>query len=272
MPEQKTSIKNTQSPSQTGFVFFENQANIKTASEDVLSKLDPALLTANTSRAEYKLILTDKHLKLQLNQPNAPGAIYADFISGKAKYRLGQGELIYKAMGLSKLKKPTIIDATAGLGRDAFVLASKGCHVILVERSPLIFLLLEDALERASNNPETSDIAQRMELINMDSNYYLDSKNLPDADIVYLDPMYPERKKSALVKKEMQVFQKLLDKNETGHDLLSLAQGKAKRRVVVKRPRKGEHLNNQEPDYSIQGKSVRFDVYILNLRNAHHDK
>lgn len=262
MPEQRTDIKNTQGPSQTGFVFFENQTINKAAGENVLSKLDPALLTQDSSLAQFKLILTDEHLKLQLNQPNAPGAIYADFISGKTKYRLGQGELIYKAMGLSKLTNPNIIDATAGLGRDAFVLASKGCRVILLERSPLIFLLLEDALERASNNPDTSDIVQRMKLINMDARNYLNSKDLPDTDIIYLDPMYPERRKSALVKKEMQIFQKLLGKNENGYDLLQLALEKAKHRVVVKRPRKGEYLNNQKPDYSIQGKSVRFDVYL----------
>lgn len=265
MPEQKTDIKNTQGPLHTGLVFFENQTNDKTAGEDVLSKLDSALLTQDTSLAQFKLILTDEHLTLQLNQPDAPGAIYADFISGKAKYRLGQGELIYKAMGLSKLKNPSIIDATAGLGRDAFVLASKGCKVILIERSPILFLLLEDALKRACDHPDTKEIAQRMKLVSTDARTYLSTKNMSDADIIYLDPMYPERKKSALVKKEMQIFQKLLGKNETGHDLLPLALEKAKHRVVVKRPRKGEHLNNQKPDYSIQGKSIRFDVYTSKL-------
>jgi len=262
LPEQKAGIKNTQGPSQTGLVFFENQTSRKSTGRNILSRLDPVLLTQNSSFAQYKLILTDKHLKLRLNQSDAPGAIYADFISGKARYRLGQGELIYKAMGLSKLSCPVVIDATAGLGRDAFVLASKGCSVILLERSPLIFLLLEDALERAGNNPDTSDIVQRMKLIHMDARNYLNSKDLPDTDIIYLDPMYPERRKSARVKKEMQIFQKLLGKNENGYDLLQLALEKAKHRVVVKRPRKGEYLNNQKPDYSIQGKSVRFDVYL----------
>lgn len=261
MPKQKPEPQKKQGPSKAGLVFFENRTQDKQADELISTLLPPSLITNNSALAEFKLTLTDEHLQLQLNQPDAPGAIYADFISGKARYRLGQGELIYKAMGLSKFKSPRIVDATAGLGRDAFVLASKGCKVVLIERSPLVFLLLRDALERAHENAETCTIVKRMEIINMDARDYLNLEDVPLADIIYLDPMYPERKKSALVKKEMQLFQKLVGNDEASHNLLPLALDLAKQRVVVKRPLKGEYLNKLKPDYSIKGKSIRFDVY-----------
>ena len=266
MPKQKLKPQNKQGPSTAGLVFFENRTKDKQADEMISALLPTASITDNPGLAEFKLTLTDEHLQLQLNQTGAPGAVYADFISGKARHRLGQGELIYKAMGLSKFDSPRIVDVTAGLGRDAFVLASKGCKVVLIERSPIIYLLLSDALQRARGNAEAGSIVDRMEIINMDARAYLSLEDMPLADIVYLDPMYPESKKSALVKKEMQLFQKLLDKNATGDDLLPLALKKAKHRAVVKRPLKGKHLGQLEPDYSIKGKSIRFDVYITSGR------
>ncbi len=264
LSEQKTTRKKTQGPSSSaGLVFFENQSSDRTRQADIQSRINQKLLTQEISRAQFRLILTDKHLLLQLNQEKAP-AVYADFTGGKALYRLGQGELITRAMGITKLDNPYIIDATAGLGRDAFVLASKGCHVTMIERAPLVFLLLEDALQRARENPDTREIAERMQLINSDANDYLNTKNASPADIVYLDPMYPERKKTALVKKEMQLFQVLLKNDDPGHALLQPALQKAGHRVVVKRPRKGEYLNQQKPDFSLTGKSIRFDVYLAN--------
>lgn len=262
MSKKKTQAKHEQGPSQTGLVFFEDRSNHIEAANEILSQLPPVLVTDEPAQAEFILTLTEDHLHLQLNQPNAPGAIYADFATGKARHRLGQGELIYRAMGLSKHQNPKILDATAGLGRDAFVLASKGCRVTLIERSPLIFVLLKDALTRAHNNRDIREIVERMSAINMDAETYLNSETLPQFDMIYLDPMYPERKKSALVKKEMQIFQHLLGKKEKVKELFQLALDRAKHRVVVKRPLKGEYLNNLKPEFFIKGKSIRFDVYL----------
>jgi len=262
LSKKKTPAQHEQGPSQAGLVFFEDRSNHTEAANYIFSQLPPDLVTNDPVRAEFILTLTKDHLQLQLNNSGASGAIYADFATGKARHRLGQGELIYRAMGLSKLHTPKILDATAGLGRDAFVLASKGCHVTMTERSALIFLLLRDALTRAHENTRTREIVERMSAVNMDARTYLNSENPPQFDIVYLDPMYPERKKSALVKKEMQIFQRLLGKEDTDNELLQLAQERAQHRVVVKRPLKGEHLNNQKPSFTIKGKSIRFDVYI----------
>src|SRR5690606_5526316 len=105
-----------------------------------------------------------------------------------------------------------ILDATAGWGRDSFILASLGFEVTMIERSPIVAVLLKDALKRAANN----EACKRMHLIQDDAVHYLQplaEKNRPD--VIYLDPMFPARKKSALVKKEMALLQTLLDEPNT---------------------------------------------------------
>ena len=105
---------------------------------------------------------------------------------------------------------PSVIDATAGLGRDAFVLASIGCQVRLVERHPVVYLLLQDGLNRAYQDAEIGEMMrQNMQLLDVHHIAELNPQT-EGADVIYLDPMYPHKQKSALVKKEMRVFQHLL--------------------------------------------------------------
>ena len=199
---------------------------------------------------------------LSLHFPNAQqGDICVDFVGGALRYRVkhggGFGQAVAKACGLSPKVMPTIIDMTAGLGRDAFVLASLGARVTLVERQPLVHALLSDGLRRAVESAEVSDIISRMLLLHSDS-IHLD---IGEYDVVYLDPMFPERKKSAAVKKEMAAFHQLVGTDDDADRLLDRALSAARYRVVVKRPKGAPFLNDCKPSQSLTGKSGRFDIY-----------
>lgn len=200
---------------------------------------------------------------LKLDEPKL-GGIKVDFIEGATAHRRkfggGRGQDIAKAIGLKHGFTPHILDATAGLGRDAFVLASLGCQVTLMERMPVVAALLDDGLERAMLNHEVNEIANRMTLVHASS---IENMNLAQqVDVVYLDPMYPHREKSAAVKKEMRVFQSLVGEDLDADALLAPALALAKYRVVVKRPNYAPPLNNKKPSTSIKMKKNRFDVYV----------
>lgn len=157
---------------------------------------------------------------------------------------------------------PSVVDGTAGLGRDAFVLASLGCTVTMVERHPVVAALLEDGLRRAYQDAEIGDwMRERMRLFHGSSLEAL-SKLAQEVDVVYLDPMYPHRDKSALVKKEMRVFQSLVGADLDADGLLAPALALATKRVVVKRPDYAEDLDGVKPNTVIETKKNRFDVYV----------
>jgi 16S rRNA (guanine1516-N2)-methyltransferase len=184
-------------------------------------------------------------------------------------------------MGLKSGVTPSILDATAGLAGDAFVLATLGCPVTLIERSPIIFALIEDAVERASLSDKFQAILkQGFHLINADAKDYIierlaknntdtDKKNhlftasANPPDVIYIDPMYPERKKSALVKKDMQILQRLHEKDDDASVLLENALLYAKKRVVVKRPIHAETINERTPNTCIKSKKTRYDIYTI---------
>ena len=191
------------------------------------------------------------------------GRVRVDFGGGAAQYRRtkGGGELIAKAV--NHTTKPTVWDGTGGLGRDSFVLASLGLNVHTFEQHPAVACLLADGLERALQEPEIQDIARRMTFHYgnaVDLMRELAAQSRPD--IVYLDPMYPERQKSAAIKKEMAYFHSVVGVAQEEAKLLAAARAIAKKRVVVKRPRLGEFLNGEKPAYQYTGKSTRFDVYL----------
>ena len=195
--------------------------------------------------------------------------VSADFLSGSSTYRQqhggGRGEPIVKAVGLKGHDNYHVVDATPGLGRDAFVLASVGCHVTMIERSPVVAALLEDGIRRLK---EANDaVADRLTLCHGNSAQVMQYWSGDDVDAVYLDPMFPHRKKSALVKKEMRIFQQLLGSEEDANLLLAPALALANHRVVVKRPNSADVLNGQKPSMAIASKKHRFDVYI-SLRRA----
>jgi 16S rRNA (guanine1516-N2)-methyltransferase len=262
LPEQ-TNVLSPQGPlsSSAGFVFFSDRSDNPDYAQSILASLPAAQLTQDSDSARFHLILTKDHLEIRLNTQNAPGPVLVDFNSGRLQWRRGQGELISRAFGISKLTAPHLLDTTAGLGQDAFVLASKGCSVTLLERSPVIAALLYDGLVRATHVSDTAEITARMRLIREDAIHFLNTSE-ESFDFIYLDPMYPARTKSAQSRKEMHLLQELLDPRQNDAELLTLARQKAGKRVVVKRPLKAGSLGQQKPSYSISGKNVRFDVYV----------
>lgn len=213
---------------------------------------------------DFILQVNFQHLQLcKLDEPKL-GAIEVDFASGavghRRKFGGGRGQDIAKAVGLKHGFTPKVLDATAGLGRDAFVLASLGCQVTMMERMPVVAALLADGLTRAQLNNEVADIAENMSLIHASS---LEQMSLADQpDVIYLDPMYPHKEKSALVKKEMRVFQSLVGADNDADGLLEPALKLAKYRVVVKRPNYAPPLADKKPSTSIKMKKNRFDVYV----------
>ncbi|EEX49552.1 class I SAM-dependent methyltransferase [Pasteurella dagmatis] len=210
--------------------------------------------------------------RLELRKLDEPklGAVFVDFVRGtmmhRRKFGGGRGEAVAKAVGIKNDILPTIIDATAGLGRDAFVLASIGCEVRLVERHPVVRLLLQDGLQRAYADSEIGAMMkQNMRLLPVDHIGQLNPET-DFADVVYLDPMYPHKQKSALVKKEMRVFQHLVGADLDADTLLEPALSLAKKRVVVKRPDYAEFLAQKVPHFSRDTKNHRFDIYVNHIK------
>ena len=197
--------------------------------------------------------------------------VVVDFVGGKVGHRRkfggGKGQDIAKAVGLNKGVTPSVLDATGGMGRDAFVLATLGCQVTIIERSPVVAALLMDGLRRASEVPDVAMIVSQMSLIQGNAVEWMraqSQQNSPEPfDVVYLDPMFPHREKSALVKKEMRLFQDLLGDDPDADLLLTPALDTARYRVVVKRPRPAPDLDGREPTYRLSGKSCRYDIYAL---------
>ncbi|MEZ9822693.1 class I SAM-dependent methyltransferase [Shewanella sp. 10N.286.45.A1] len=220
--------------------------------------------------AEFELRFEHNTLSLyKRDEPKLDG-ISVDFVSGAVAHRRkfggGRGQSIAKAVGLKQGITPTVVDGTAGLGRDAFVLASLGCKVIMVERHPVVAALLEDGLRRAYEDSEIGDwMQQRMSLFHgssIDALADAAAASGAEIDVVYLDPMYPHREKSALVKKEMRVFQTLVGADLDADGLLKPARALATKRVVVKRPDYAEDLDGVKPSMVLAQKKNRFDVYV----------
>ncbi|MGJ7456502.1 class I SAM-dependent methyltransferase [Halomonas sp. MA07-2] len=219
--------------------------------------------------AELLLERRDGRLVLAGDEKRYGHPLAVEFASGRAAHRRrfggGRGQLIARACGLAQGVTPAIVDATAGLGRDAFVLASLGAPVLLVERVAAIFALLEDGLARALREGETAEIAARMRLVHGDAAVRLEAL-VAAADfppqVIHLDPMFPHRDKSALVKKEMRLFRALAGDDEDAPRLLEAALAVATHRVVVKRPRKAPPIEGPAPRHVIEGKTSRYDLYV----------
>ncbi|PCO06707.1 SAM-dependent methyltransferase [Microbulbifer flavimaris] len=226
-----------------------------------------------------QLLEVGETLKLCTTGRKAPGPVWVDFVGGAASHRRkfggGKGQQIAKAIGIRSGSYPRVVDATAGLGRDAFVLASLGCEVLMLERNPVVRALLDDGLRRlreaAEADPELAPIAARLSL---------DESRLPAAEwlrqqppesipVVYLDPMFPQREKSAKVKKEMVAFHRLVGADEDADGLLDPAYAACYYRTVVKRPRLAPFLAGRKPSLSLEGKSGRFDIYTRHGMSRH---
>ena len=235
------------------------------ASDDTLAEISGYGISIYDHPPSDGLYLYTDSEGIRLCKAGEKGSVRVDFVGGGAQYRRlkGGGELIVKAVNHTVC--PSVIDATGGLGRDAFVLAAQGLPVSIIERHPVVACLLSDGLRRARAAEETSAIAKRMTLHYGDAVRLLsDLAAAGRPDVVYLDPMYPERQKSAAVKKEMAYFHQLIGsaQNTDDAELLAAARDVATKRIVVKRPRLGALLAQCTPAYQYSGKSTRFDIYL----------
>lgn len=192
-------------------------------------------------------------LQLRDTRDGAPGPLFVDFAAPDAARRRDAGRQLplARAVGIKRDHAPTVLDATAGLGRDAYTLMALGCKVIAIERSPVVAALLQDGLER---------VRASMPLVVGDAIAYMIGVS-PRPEVVYLDPMFPARSKSAAVKKEMQYMQALLDEDDP-KPLFEAALKCATERVVIKRPIHAPNVG-AKPNHTFEGKTVRFDVYVV---------
>ncbi len=209
------------------------------------------------------LAVTGQRLELRSVGRRVPGPVHVDFVGGPVGYRrrLNRQGMLFRAVGL-RLGKPTVVDATAGLGRDAFLLAYYGCRVTAVERSPIVAALLRDGFERASAEVELQErLADRLQIVCADAREWL--RRLPAIEapeVVYLDPMYPARGGSALAKKEMRVLRQVVGDDPDAGELYEAARSIAQQRVVVKRPRLAAPIA-PDPTRQYVDKTTRYDVY-----------
>lgn len=220
--------------------------------------------------AQWQLVFSKKGLCLRVASEPSWSDINVDFASDALQYRKqhggGRNESVAKAIGIKGKESLNVLDCTAGMGTDSFIMASVGASVTMLERSIIIASLLENALARGEQ--EHVDVCQRMQLVQADAiDYLADNKAKHEIDVVYLDPMFPHKKKSALVKKEMRAFQLLLGPDQDSARLLSAAINFAAKRIVVKRPASAPALENAQglqPSMAINSKKHRFDVYLRN--------
>lgn len=188
-----------------------------------------------------------------------------------------RSELLIKATKIKGNDSPLLIDATAGMGEDSLLLAAAGFRVRMYERNPVIAALLTDTLERAEGNPELSDAVSRMEVECADSiaalRQWVESTSVENSgevlvaerpDVIYLDPMFPERQKSALVKKKFQLIHLLEEPCSDEEEMLQAAMAAGAHKIVIKRPLKGPYLSGVKPGFSLSGKAVRYDCIVLN--------
>ena len=212
------------------------------------------------------LAVTTAGLELRETGPAAAGGVRVDFgRSTRDAHRLATAarrQPLALAVGLKK-RKPTVFDATAGLGRDALLLACLGCTVTAVERSPILGVMLRDALYRAAESPQLGEIIQhRLTLLVGDAVDVLTRPSEPDApEVVYLDPMFPPKSKSALPKKEMRILRRLVGDDRDCAPLFDAARRAAHNRVVVKRHPHAPPLA-PDPTLTFKSKLARYDVYL----------
>ena len=255
---------------QTTIAILNTSLDLKPQAEMLARQLNLPIVDSEQTY-DYLLVLTPHYLGLQKAGAKSH-PLYVDFLSPEMTRRRIEASLrreaLARALGLKGHTHPSIVDATAGLARDSFVLACLGFEVQLLERSPIIHALLADGLKRAAQDPKVALIVARLHLAQTDAISWL--KTHERVDYIYLDPMFPERRKSALVKKNMQFFQDIVGDDTDAEALLQIALTCANKRVVVKRPRLAATLTGPKPTLSSTGSTSRFDIYLTQDAHGNH--
>ena len=179
-------------------------------------------------------------------------------------YRVSSGRLHHEMLvkaAKTKSEHPVAFDATAGMGEDAFLLAAMGYEVVLFEQNPIVAALLQDAMSRARRHPDLRVVINRMKLIHGDSIALMPTLEV-QPELVYLDPMFPARRKSGLIGKKLQLIQKLEQPCASQEELLAAALSLHPKKIVIKRPLNGAFLAEQKPSYTLKGRAIRYDVIV----------
>lgn len=223
------------------------------------------------SEFQYHLVYTDNRLELQQNPlltKNRFKPVYVDFLHGqKLHERISTTTVknpIARSVGIKSGYRPSILDTTAGMGVDGFTLAWLGCKVVLAERSPIIFALLEDGISRVQASSFVADsLMSNVTLLQGDSRDILFRSDI-SPEVIYIDPMFPVTVKGPVNKKEMRMLRDIVGDDLDGDTLLELSLKKALKRVVVKRPKGAPPLYPKIlPTHKTIMKSGRFDVYLI---------
>lgn len=238
-------------------------AGLKNESETLAAQTSLPIVDTIT-QLETALVLSRNGLALtRPNEAEMTGVVQVDFTKNDWIRRIKRvrEERLVKAMGKKTSKNSRIIDATGGLGRDGFLLAAAGFQVRIIERNQILAALLADGLNRASEAATTREICRRVRLTSGDAIDFLGTGEAV-AEILYLDPMFPKTTSTAKVKKELQMIRHVTTEDRDIDELFARALRAAGERVVVKRPRKGPWLSDLRPSYALDGKTVRFDIYL----------
>ena len=234
----------------------------KTWAEELAKKVGFSLCSVDEepNETEVHLVLSDKGLFLS-NETLSYQGDFSALLPRAREYRIG-GELLVKAAKPKSFASPRLFDATAGLGEDSFLLAAAGFYVTLCEQNPVIYALLADAMKRGREDERLAPILSRMTPIFGDSIPLL-QKACGAYDVVYLDPMFPMRQKSGLIKKKFQLLQLLERPEENGEEMLSAALAAKPKKILVKRPKNVPALGGKAPSYTVSGDVIRYDCIVL---------
>lgn len=238
--------------------FLPGETGLQQQAEKLAATLQLAIIqNVEKHPPEILLVYSKDGLELRYHKV-IQGKLHVDFQAASLLYRKQHGggvkQALARAVGIKANTRPTILDATAGLGIDSHLLASLGCKVRMIERSPFLAALLQDGLDRIqASNPYLLN-GEALALI-------AEPENI--VDTIYFDPMYPHRNKSALNKQEMRIIRELVGDDKDADQVFLKAMEYAKKRVVVKRPKGAPQLCDRKPSHVIKMKNSRFDVYMV---------
>ncbi len=260
VPNARTESRLTKPVSKKVAVMTGFDARCDQTASKLADRLNLPLVTADTAQPfQYLLVATPNRLELRENRGGTTRPLYVDttvFERRRSTLNLSRRQPLARAIGP---RTNTVVDATAGIGQDTFLLALLGYRVTAIERSAIIVALLQDGLSRAGDL-----LAGRVDVISGDAREVLPNI-CPAPDTVYLDPMFPpKRKRSALAKKSVRTLRDLVGDDDDAMELLSVCLRYAANRVVVKRPSYVEPLK-PAPSTSHEGKLVRYDVYFVKV-------
>ncbi|RUM41082.1 MAG: hypothetical protein DSY80_09355 [Desulfocapsa sp.] len=252
-----TADENNEPPSAI-ISFAKDNITVRKQAEKLSANLHlPVVPGAKKTSCEIVLFFSLIGLELHYNK-TLRGKLHIDFDAADLTYRKQHGggikQPLARAIGIKANIRPSILDATAGLGIDSYLLASFGCRVRMIERSPFLAALLNDALQRIQ--------CQNPLLLHGEAEALI-AKAENRVDTIYLDPMYPPRGKSALNRQEMRIIRALVGDDDDADRVFLTALRHAAKRVVVKRPKAAPLLSGKRPSHVIKMKSSRFDVYMV---------